>query len=163
MKRIISFWHFTAPREEKKRNPHSLISPWEINGGKNRAEGCVAVIKETCRFRYVSVSFSSAASCFDVTYLSHEEQPLGLWMCFKTGFTPVRVFASQKHRPVKGSFSCGCFFTVLFLGFCYDIWKKVLGCVAMVTQDGARQIVALCQGLSLRVKRSVLTPCSPCL
>lgn len=161
MKRIISFWHFAAPWE-KEKNPHSLISPWEINGW-NAGGGKKPQI-DPCCFNQGNVSAHICPCPF--TSLLWYDVPV--WRTPGTSLflvlqhwlhSRLTINIAEKLHPAEGRFIRGCFFTVLFLGFCYDIWKKVLGCVTMATPDGAPLDCGSVSRSKPPCKQSMLTAC----
>lgn len=153
MKRIISFWHFAAPWE-KEKNPHSLISPWEINGW-NAGGGKKPQI-DPCCFNQGNVS-AHICPCPFTLYLSGEHRAPHCFLRFNTGFTPdwlltlQRSFTQQREGSSVAVSSLFCSWAFAMISE-----KRYWGVLLWQRRMELRWIVALCQGLSLRVSRVCL-------
>lgn len=148
MKRIISFWHFSTPRE---KNPHSLISPWEINGGNagKTERAFIAVIRETCQLRYVPVSLFHIAVCTSHDWQLLRLSSLTLALLQIWVYLHCRGIAQQEEGSAAAVSSL-----VLFLGlFAMISEKRYWAVLPWQHRMELRWIVAVCQGLSLLVSR----------
>lgn len=122
---------------DKKHNKHC----WKHVGSDVRACPCVA------------------ASCCDTTYLPHSQQLLGLsvfFMCFNAGFTPRWVFTLPKRCPAEEGSAMAVSSAFCSWAFAMISEKRYWGVLPWQHRMELRWIVALCQGLSLRVSRVCL-------
>lgn len=121
-------------------------------------EHCCCYQQNICAYQVcVCLSLYISASQCDAVQLTCSCS--ASFLCFNVGFTPHWVFTLLKHCPAEdgspvavSSVFCSCAFAMISK-------KKVLGCVAIATPDGAPLDCGSVSRSKPPCKQSMLTAC----